>query len=252
MGDTGSGGGGRGEPSSSYTGRAGEGGQLAERFGGLARALAGEEDPTETLTAIAAAALTTVPGATHASICAIEGRRRVATLAATSELARAVDAAQYQTGQGPCLDTLYTQATVRVPDMGGETRWPEFTARALELGVGSTLAIALYADADDLGALNLHSGHVNAFADESEHVGLLLAAHAAVALAAARQRHQLRHALATRDVIGMAKGILMERYKLSGDRAFAALTRASQQTNRKLRDIAEELVAEGTLPGQPG
>ena len=80
----------------------------------------------------------------------------------------------------------------------------------------------------------------------------MFAAHAAVALAAVQQRDQLRRGLETRDVIGMAKGILMERYKLDGDRAFSVLVRASQQTNRKLREVAEELVHQGELPGHAG
>ena len=88
-----------------------------------------------------------------------------------------------------------------------------------------------------------------AFTDESERVGLIFAAHAAIAYADARKEYQLAQALATRDLIGQAKGILMERYKITGERAFLVLTRASQTSNRKLHDIATDLIAHGTIPG---
>ncbi|WP_142063664.1 ANTAR domain-containing protein [Pseudonocardia kunmingensis] len=102
----------------------------------------------------------------------------------------------------------------------------------------------------ELGALNLYSDRVDAFDDESEHVGLLLASHAAVAMAGAQQQENLRAAIATRDLIGQAKGILMERYKVSEDQAFAILVRASQNANRKLRDVAEQLGSSGELVGR--
>ncbi len=100
------------------------------------------------------AAVDTVPGAQHASISAIRRRREVETRASTNDLSTAVDKAQYETGQRPCLDTLYEQETVRLPDVPCETRWPEFTLRARELGVGSMLSVQLFVEGDELGALN--------------------------------------------------------------------------------------------------
>ena len=243
------GGGGKGRPSSSYTGTNGRGG-LAERLSELARSLESEDDVGGTLDAIVHAAVGTVPGAQHASLSSVQRHREVITRAATSELSRAVDSAQYETGQGPCLDTLYEQETVRLPDLDSETRWPEFTSRARELGVGSMLAVRLYVAGDDLGVLNLVSTERDAFGDESEQVGLLFAAHAAVAMAAAQEQEQLRRGMASRDLIGMAKGILMERYKISGDQAFRVLVRFSQTENRKLHELAEELIRTGELAGQ--
>ena len=104
------------------------------------------------------------------------------------------------------------------------------------------LSFQLWVDSDNLGALNLYSTHANAFNDESEHIGLLFAAHAAVAYAAVHRQDYLHQAMETRDLIGQAKGILMERHHITGDRAFLALTRISQDTNRRLRDVAAELV----------
>lgn len=109
------------------------------------------------------------------------------------------------------------------------------------------LAVQLYVTGENLGALNLHSTQIDAFDDESEQVGLLFAAHAAVALAGAQDHENLNTALTARDVIGQAKGILMERYKIDSHDAFRLLTDASQATNIRLRDIADQLARTGEL-----
>jgi GAF domain-containing protein len=221
--------------------------ELAGRFGDLARTLHAETDVARTLEAIVRAAVDTVPGAAHAGIMRVEGRSRITTPAATDKLVEQVDQVQYETRQGPCLKALFDEHTVRVPDLAEDGRWPDFAAGALALGVGSMLSFQLYAADDALGALNLYAPAPHAFDEGSEHVGLLFAAHAAVALANAEQQEQLTEAVRTRDLIGQAKGILMERYKLTGEQAFALLVRGSQQTNIKLRDLAEHLVHSGEL-----
>jgi GAF domain-containing protein len=241
---------GRGEPSSSYTGKTSGWNELAERLSTLSRDLQDETDVEGRLVAIVQAAARTVPGAEHASISSVEQRREVRTMAATGQLARAVDQAQYETGEGPCLDALYDNRTVRLPDLGAESRWPKFAAQAAELGLASMLAIQLYVNGHNLGALNLHSTRRNAFDDESEQVGLLFGAHAAVALAGARNEEHLRTALSSRDVIGQAKGILMERYKIDAQDAFRLLVVASQNTNSKLHEVADYLTRTGQL-GNP-
>jgi transcriptional regulator with GAF, ATPase, and Fis domain len=145
-----------------------------------------------------AAAVHTVPGAQYAGITVVQARQAVNTRAATDELVRKIDEAQYETGQGPCLDAAYQMRTVRLSDMTTEQRWPEFTGRASDMGIGSMLSFQLYVTQDNLGALNLYSTHADAFHDESEDVGLLFAAHAAVAMAGARQHEQLERALSMR------------------------------------------------------
>jgi GAF domain-containing protein len=225
--------------------------QLAEALSELARTLQDEEGVGQTLQAIVEAAVGTVPGAEYAGVSMIEDRRTLATPAATDELVVKVDQAQYDTGQGPCLDALFEHRTVRVPDLAHETRWPAFVARAVALGVGSMLSFQLYVAGDRLGALNLYAARAGAFDDSSERVGPLFAAHAAVALAEAQKQQQLSQAMDTRDLIGQAKGILMERFRLTSDQAFALLVRASQRTNTKLRDIADHLVRSGELADRP-
>ncbi|HEU0101838.1 MAG TPA: GAF and ANTAR domain-containing protein [Mycobacteriales bacterium] len=231
---------------------------LAMRLADLARSMQGEEDVQATLDAIVHATVDTVPGARHASISTIRARREVYTQASTDDLPRALDQAQYDTGQGPCLDALFQQQTVRLDDLASEPRWRAFTALARELGAGSMLCVQLYVDGErgNLGALNVSSGHAHAFTDESAQIALVLAAHAAVAMSDAQTAAQLRAAVSSRDLIGMAKGVLIERHRLTPERAFTVLVRASQHGNRKLLDVARELVETGSLstpvPGRPG
>lgn len=238
---------GRGKPSTAYTGQAAGWNELAEKLSDLARSLQDEKGLEPTLDAIVLSAADTVPGADEASISEVRRRRAVLTSAATGALARAVDQAQYETGQGPCLDTLYEQQTLRLSDICSEPRWPAFCTRAGELGVRSMLAVQLYVEGDNLGALNLHSRQVDAFSDESEQVALMFAAHAAVAISSARAQEQMETAVDSRDLIGQAKGILIERYKISGHDAFRLLVVASQTTNIKLYEVADFLVRTGAL-----
>ena len=216
--------------------------QLAEDFGELARSLEEHDDPDVMLAEIIAAAVAMVPGVDDGSVSVVTGRRSIGSQAPTGDLPVQVDALQEETQQGPCLDAAYEQLTVRVTDMASETRWPEFARRASQAGAASMLSLQLYVEGDNLGALNLYSRTPNAFDDESEQVGLLFASHAAVAFAGVRKEAQLAQAVVSRDLIGQAKGILMERYKISPERAFLVLTRVSQNSNRKLNDIANELV----------
>ena len=238
----------RGRPSSADTGTA-RSDELAESLGALARDLEEQDDPGEMLKQIVLAAVSLVPGAEEGSISVVAARRQVGSQAPTSELPVQVDALQEETGQGPCLDAVFEQQTVRVDDLAHEDRWPRFAHRASETGAASMLSLQLYVEGDNLGALNLYARTPRAFTDESEHVGLLFASHAAVAYAGVRKEDQLARALASRDLIGQAKGILMERYKITGERAFLLLTRVSQNNNRKLHDVADELVRRGTLSG---
>jgi len=238
----------RGQPSSSYAGRAG-GNDVAELLSVLARQLEEESGLADVLTGVVGAAVQTVPGAKHAGITVVEGRS-LRTCAATDEVVRVIDRIQYETGQGPCVDAARQHETLRLSDMAADDRWPEFRRRADGLGVRSMLSFQLYVIGDDLGALNLYSDAVDAFTDESEYVGLMFAAHAAVAMVGARRQFEMNRAIAARDVIGQAKGILMERHRLTADRAFDLLIRASQQTNTKLTEIARALTETGRLPAR--
>ena len=240
----------RGEPSSQDQGSV-DVDELAAQFGRLARELEAEDDTEVMLEELVAAAVRLVPGVQEGSISMVTGRAQVTSRHPSGELPLLVDAIQTETGQGPCLDAVFEQQTVRVSDMAHERRWPEFAQRAFDAGAGSMLSFQLYVEGDNLGALNLFSYQPEAFDDESEQVGLLFATHAAVAFAGAKKVDQLNRAVDTRDLIGQAKGMLMERYRIDADQAFRFLVRASQSSQHKLRDVAVELVTTRRLDAIP-
>jgi len=221
--------------------------RLARQLSELARTLEAEDDTEAMLHDLVAAAVLQIPGVDEGSISVVLARRDVSSQSPSSDLPRLVDAIQTETGQGPCLDAVYQERVVRVPDMASETRWPKFARRAADAGAGSMLSFQLWVKGDNLGALNLYGRRPNAFTEESEQVGLLFVSHAAVAMAGAQKHDQLNAGLATRDLIGQAKGILMERYKIDAQRAFALLVRVSQARNRKVHDLAAELTGTGNL-----
>lgn len=237
----------RGLPSPQDTGAADGQDALAVQLSDFARSVQQQRDPSSTLDEIVRAAVELVPGCDEGSISVVLGRRKVTSQAASGELPRIVDELQMRHGQGPCLDAAYEQETVRVPDMAAERRWPEFAPAAAAAGAAGMLSFQLYVEGDNLGALNLFSRQAGAFDDESEHVGLLFASHAAVAYAGAQQQHRMSRSVATRQFIGQAQGILMERHRLTPDQAFALLVRVSQHRNTKLRAVAEHLILSGEL-----
>ncbi len=237
----------RGQPSA----RAGAGGpaedDLSQRLADLARDMQRQPDSADVMAVIVSAVVATIPGAEGASISLAQRGRRVVTAAATGDLPRRFDALQEETRQGPCMDAMYEHETIRVDDLASDQRWPELADRAGEVGAASMLCIQLFVAGDDLGALNLLARRPGAFTDESERIGLMFASHAAVALAQAQKLNHLGRALASRDLIGQAKGVLMERYKITAHQAFTLLARASQDTNRKLTEVAEHLAHTGVL-----
>lgn len=224
---------------------------VARDLSGLARQLQAEPDPEQLLHLIVLAAVFEIDGADHAGLSLIS-KDKGHTPACTSPLAKDLDEVQYRVGDGPCLTSLREQVTVRADDLRTERRWPRFAPAAVELGARSLLSLQMFTDGDNLGALNLYARRPHAFADEDENIGLLLAAQAAVALVGAQKVRNLQTALESRDVIGQAKGILMERFKIDESHAFAMLVASSQHAGRKLKVIAEQLATTGELPGFTG
>ncbi|QNG39409.1 GAF and ANTAR domain-containing protein [Geodermatophilaceae bacterium NBWT11] len=201
----------------------------------------------EVLDHIVVSVVQMVPGAEDATITVAEQRRTARSAAASSDRARLFDVLQSQTRQGPCLDALFDQETVRVADLATDERWPELSARVAELGARSMVCFQLFVTGTTLGSLDVLATGPAAFDEESERVGLLISSHAAVALAGAQELEGVHSALSNRDVIGQAKGILMERFKITADEAFALLVTASQHTNRKVHTVAAELAMTGAL-----
>ena len=225
--------------------------ELAVQFAAVARALEAEATVEATLRRIVDVARAIVPGCHHAGITVLR-RGRPETPAATDEISAAVDAVQYEAGEGPCLSAIVEQDTFRTGDLAAESRWPAFSGPAVErTGVRSVLAYRLFTSEDTFGALNLYSREIDAFGDEALAVGTILAAHAALAFSRAREREQiagLEQAVASNRSIGMAIGILMAIRRVSQEEAFTLLRTASQRSNRKLRAIADDVVLTGELP----
>jgi GAF domain-containing protein len=234
--------------------RSDNGSGLAAQFAAVARALESEPTVEATLGRIVEIARLIVPGCHHAGITVLR-RGKPETPAATDAVSAAVDAVQYETGEGPCLSAIVTADLFRTGDLAAETRWPKFSRPAVErTGVRSVLAYRLFTEEDTLGALNLYSRERDAFGDDSVGVGTILTAHAALAFARARERAQisgLEQAVASNRAIGMAIGILMAIGHVGQDEAFDLLRTVSQRTNRKLREIADDVVHTGQLPELP-
>ena len=195
-----------------------------------------------------------MPGCHHAGVTVLR-RGRPETPAATDEVSAELDRIQYETGEGPCLSAIVERPIYRTGDLSAETRWPRFAGAAAErTGVLSVLAYRLFTEGDTFGALNLYSRERDAFDDEAEALGTILAAHAALVFARTRERERiagLEQAVTSNRSIGMAIGILMAIRRIGQDEAFDLLRMVSQRTNRKLREIADEVVHTGQLPGVP-
>lgn len=164
-----------------------------------------------------------------------------------------IDAIQDEAGEGPCLGSIADHAIYQIDDFReASAQWPTFVRRVdAEVGLASMLSFRLFTSGDNVGALNLYSRQTSAFTDESGAIGAILAAHAGIALAAAREQRNaqdLRSALLTSRQIATAIGIVMVCQGLDQDQAFEFLVNASKRLNRKLRDLADAIVAEGGIP----
>ena len=196
----------------------------------------------ETVAWIVAAAVDTVPGAEYAGVSLLAADGAITSEAVSHVTVADIDRVQASFREGPCVTALWDEHTVAVADMAAEReRWPQFGPAAVEAGVGSMLSFQLFARANSLGALNLYASSPHQFGDHSRVLGGLFAMHAASALGQAQHVGQLHQAMASRDVIGQAKGMLMERFGLDAERAFALLVRSSQQANMKLLAVAQWL-----------
>lgn len=222
-------------------------GNLPERLTTIARLL-DTGSVHETLQLIVDLAVAAVPGCEHAGISFVhrDRHRKISTPAASSAVALRVDAVQFEVDQGPCLDAMLDDQIFKSDDLATEDRWPLFAKRAhAETGIRSMLGIRLFARNQTLGALNLMSSHPAAFDDDSLSTAALFAAVAAVALHAAQTEETLQLALKSRDIIGQAIGILMERHRITDKAAYQRLQTASQTLNVRLNDLANQIVLTG-------
>ena len=223
-----------------------------ERLAAIARALLHEPDVQATLKRTVDDAAATLDRALYASVSLVLHRRQVETPVFTDDRALWTDQLQYELGQGPCLDAVWEQDTFHIDDLATEPRYGDWGRRVVaETGIRSSLSLQLFTDPEaavSLGALNLYSPEPRSFDPDTRAEAVAFAAHAAIALEGAQTEAHLRSGLVTRTVIGQAEGILMERLKITPDQAFGLLSRVSQRSNVKLRDVARKLVETGEIP----
>jgi GAF domain-containing protein len=222
-------------------------------LGGLSLRELSMEDLLQT---VADLVTTVLPGNPEVSVTLLV-KDAPSTVASTGQLAADLDETQYEYGHGPCLHAALTGEATEITDTRTDSRWPDYTRRATERGNLSSLAVPLLIDEDEriFGSLNLYSRRPDAFDEDSRSAAMAFGPYAAVAAgnvyayqSARAMADNMRAALENRAAIEQAKGILMERYRLTPDHAFRLLTVASMNANRKLRHIAEDLVRTGELP----
>jgi GAF domain-containing protein len=223
--------------------------EVTGHLASLAEVLAGHEDMDQVLQRSVDQVVSAVPGADMVSVSVLRGDA-AETVAASNDAVWAIDKDQYAAGDGPCLEAARTRQVVRTGVAGAERRWPEFARSARAAGVESYLSCPLIIGEEFAGSFNLYSEQPHGFADFDAALLRLYATAACAAIDSSRRyararelADQLSQALSSRAVIDQAIGVLIARTGITADQAFAELSRRSQNTNVKLREVAAQLVA---------
>lgn len=225
-------------------------GDICKRIADLARSLhSSPPDPADTFPQrIVDYAVHAVPGAQYAGITVATSQNQIRTSAATHKFPVLLDDIQRQHQEGPCFGAAWLQHTVRIDHLGTEARWPNYRRDALSATpIKSVVSFRLFTSDQTIGALSLYADTAYAFDRTAEEVGYVLAAHAALAWDTVRREDHFRTALASRDLIGQAKGILIARLAINADSAFELLKRLSQEHNMKLVDVARRVTDAGNI-----
>jgi hypothetical protein len=227
--------------------------EFSVNFSETIRTLFSAGGVTDTLALVVELAVATIEGCDFAGLFLLE-EMVVSTPVHTDPVVEDIDALQHNTGEGPCLDAISYRVILYAEDLADDTRWPNFAPQATTAGIRCVLALPLIANGS-LGALNLYARYPAAFGVVDRGNAAILASLAGAALlnaqsheAEERRSENLHAALTTREVIGQAEGILMERERITADQAFDILRRASQHLNVKLRAVAQSLVDTGERP----
>ncbi len=187
----------------------------------------------------------------QAGVVFVHAKQRIETLASTDPVVTALHAAEMDLLEGPDISVATDRTSVLVDDTHDDQRWPGWAAAAAETGFRSMMGVRLYTSQRTMGSLNLYDPRPHHFSADDLQVAHVLARHAAIAMARVQESDHLWRAIDARKLIGQAQGILMERYDLDDDRAFEVLRRYSQNTNVKLRDVAQMVVDTRRLPDAP-
>jgi transcriptional regulator with GAF, ATPase, and Fis domain len=232
----------------------GEALETHRRIADLVRALHARPEPdSDTVIAeLAEHAATEVPGAQYAGVTITRNHKKIDTPAATHAYPILLDKIQQRYGQGPCLESAWEEETIHVADLENDHRWPDYRRDALsETPIRSIMAFQLFIAEQTMGALNVYAERPGAFNEETKALGHVFAAHTSVAWNAARRDEQFRKALASRDTIGQAKGMIMERYGVNAVQAFEMLRKLSQDSNIPVTRIADDLVRQANPTADP-
>ena len=215
------------------------------------------DDLPRALVEVCRIAVRAVPAAEGASVTSFPEGRPAAI--ADGPWSKLLDELQYAEHEGPCLDAFRTGNVFRVRDIANDPRWSSYLPRATAEGARSLLSMPMTAMGKVIGALNIYSREVDAFDATAASIANIVAAHAGVAsqVSAAYFEHrdlaqQLTAAMTSRAVIEQAKGVIIATERCDPDTAFASLTKVSQHANRKLRDIAADVVRSGSWPPPDG
>jgi GAF domain-containing protein len=225
-------------------------------FAELSTIMLGAQPLSETLSRIAQLAKQTIPGAAEVSVTLMQDGT-VTSVSFTGPLAVQLDERQYESGFGPCMDAALSGATIPIDDTAQGGAYPDFGRVAFRHGITHTISIGLPVEQRTVGALNVYGSGEGPFDETTAELATAFASHAAVAVSnaglyasTATLAGNLQKALDSRAVIDQAKGVLMGRHRCSADAAFDLLVRQSSQRNRKLRDIAQDIVDEVQRGGE--
>ncbi|AYY11855.1 ANTAR domain-containing protein [Actinobacteria bacterium YIM 96077] len=213
----------------------------------MARDLTGEAGVNETLSKVIEYAKE-FTGSEDGGVALLGAERKLEAARSSDERAGRADTLQDALREGPVVNAARTHKTYLVRDIASDGRWPRWGPLVVDLGLHSVVSTCLYTERHTIGTLNVYSSEPGALSEEDAENIQVFASHAAVAIESAQEGDGLRRAIETRNVIGQAQGLLMERYGLDARRAFDVLRRYSQETNTKLRTVAERLVYERRLP----
>lgn len=224
--------------------------EFAMKVARLSRATLDEPSVEGALQGIVELAARTVDGATSVGIAIVLGDGTLATRAYTDDVVLKVDGAQSRLHEGPCLSAVKQprELIFKINDMSAEQRWPRFAGEAARLGVGSMIACSMPAKDGGTAALSLVSSVTAAFDDTAVEMASVYAAYSSTALNQASLIASLRTAMVSRQMIGEATGILMERHRIDSRSAFRLLVEQSQHLNVKLRVVAEYVTRTGQEP----
>jgi GAF domain-containing protein len=222
----------------------------ADAFARLAVELHGADGFDDTVEAVVQFALQ-AENCAYAGVALATAGGRVEIGAVTDPVVEALYAAQINAGDGPMLAAMNSGTTVYISDIANEHRWPHWLTEVAAAKIRSVLHVPMKAGDKVIGVLSLYTLHLDAFTADDEAIAHILARHASIAVATARHDETMARAVDARKLVGQAMGILMERFDLTSDQAFAVLRRYSQDTNTKLRDVAQQLIDTRKLPSWP-